>query len=89
MSKAAVVDSPRGLCDHIAKALRVEPGATQHRRHYVIVEQLFEARLIAAAFSSSVHARLLTSKGSNTFNEKDVLIMTRDGNFAARDAWAR
>ncbi len=54
-----VVDPTGGLDHHVANALRIEPGTAQDRCHDLVIEQIFEARLIAAAFRASGHDPLL------------------------------
>src|SRR4029078_12161994 len=71
------VEAARGLYDQVAKALRVQPGAAQYRRHHLIVDQLVEGGLIAAAIGASGHVPLLTSVRPSTIIPNDVVIMTR------------
>src|SRR3954468_15004071 len=83
------VEAARGLDDQVAKALRVEPGAAQHRRHHLVVDQLVEGGLIAAAIGASGHVPLLTSAVLlSTIIPKDVVIVTRvrklSGNLSIR-----
>src|SRR3954447_19153461 len=67
-----------GLDNQVAKALRVKPGAAQHRRHHLVVDQLVEGGLIAAAIGASGHVPLLTSAALlSTIIPKDVVIVTR------------
>ena len=74
---SACVESACGFDDQVAKALRVEPGAAQHRRHHLVVDQLVEGGLIAAAIGASGHVPLLTSVRRSTIIPKDVVIVTR------------
>src|SRR5437763_3916738 len=76
-----VVDTPGGRRHHVAKPLRIEPGAAQHRCHELVIEQLFEARLIAAAFVASGHGPLLTCEIARTIAAKHGLFVTRGGIF--------
>src|SRR3954471_19846556 len=83
------VDAAGGLDNQVAKALRVEPGAAQHRRHHLVVDQLVEGGLIAAAIGASGHVPLLTSAALlSTIIPKDVVIVTRvrklSGNLSIR-----
>src|SRR3954452_13988787 len=71
------VDSAGGLNNQGAKALRVEPCAAQQRRHHLVVDQLVEGGLIAAAIGASGHVPLLTSGLLSTIIPKDVVIVTR------------
>src|SRR3954466_13454098 len=71
------VDASGGLNNQVAEALRVEPGAAQHRRHHLVVDQLVEGGLIAAAIGASGHVPLLTRIGRSTIIPKDVVIVTR------------
>src|SRR5215217_3023516 len=77
----AVIDPAGGLDDHLAEPLLVEPGAAQHRRHHLVVEQLVEGRLVVAAIAASGHGPLLASATVGSFDEKLVLIVTRPRNF--------
>jgi hypothetical protein len=54
-----VVDPSGSLDHHLANALRIEPGTAQDRFHDLVIEQIFEARLEAAAFRASGHDPLL------------------------------
>ena len=54
-----VVNPSGGLDHHLANALRIEPGTAQDRFHDLVIEQIFEARLEAAAFRASGHDPLL------------------------------
>src|SRR4051794_16333359 len=74
---SACVKSACGFDDQVAKALRVEPGAAQHRRHHLVVDQLVKGGLIAAAIGASGHIPLLTSVRLSTIIPKDVVIVTR------------
>src|SRR5260221_5067339 len=56
----AVVDPFGGLDHHVAQALRIEAGATQDRFHDLVIEQIFQARLVEAAFGACGHGPLLT-----------------------------
>src|ERR1700732_791846 len=71
-----MVDPPRGLHHHVANPLRIDPGAAQHRRHYLVGEQIFEARLIAAAVIASGHDPLLTCAILRRITRKHVLFVT-------------
>src|SRR3954453_22212967 len=71
------IEAAGGLDNQVAKALRVEPGAAQHRRHHLVVDQLVEGGLIAAAIGASGHVPLLTSIQRSTIIPKDVVIVTR------------
>src|SRR3954447_14365460 len=66
-----------GLDNQVAKALRVESGAAQHRRHHLVIDQLVKGGLIAAAIGASGHIPLLTSVRLSTIIPKDVVIVTR------------
>src|SRR4051812_14614661 len=71
------IEAAGGLDYQVAEALRVEPGAAQHRRHHLVVDQLVEGGLIAAAIGASGHVPLLTSGLLSTIIPKDVVIVTR------------
>src|SRR4051795_10310288 len=71
------VEAAGGLDNQVAEALRVEPSAAQHRRHHLVVDQLVEGGLIAAAIGASGHVPLLTSVPLSTIIPKDVVIVTR------------
>src|SRR5437870_4829125 len=72
----AMIDPPRRLRHHVAKPLRIEPGAAQHRRHHLVGEQIFQARLIAAAVKASGHDPLLTYEILRRITRKHVLFVT-------------
>src|SRR5712671_8208968 len=55
VASGAAIKAPRGLRHHVAKGLRIEPGAAQYRGHDVVGQQFFEARLITAAVEAPVH----------------------------------
>src|SRR3954467_13416923 len=75
---SACVESACGFDDQVAKALRVEPCAAQHRRHHLVVNQLVEGGLITAAIGASGHVPLLSSAALlSTIIPKDVVIVTR------------
>ncbi len=76
-----VIDPAGGLDHQFTKALEVEAGAAQHRRHQLVGEQIIEGRLITAAFGVSSHNPLPTSKSVINISEKDVLIVTQVRNF--------
>jgi len=78
---SVIIDSSGGRDHHRAKPLRIEPGATQDRRHDVIVQQLVEGRLIAAAIGASGHGTLPTCETLCRMAGKRVLIVTRDRRF--------
>src|SRR5712671_7631142 len=73
----AVVDPPGRLDHHVAKALAVEPGAAQDRFHDLVIEQIFEARLIAAAFCAVGHGPLRTYEILCSLAAKHVRNVTR------------
>src|SRR5205823_2221231 len=56
----AVVDPSGGLDHHVAQALRIEPGAAQDRFHDLVIEQIFQARLVEAAICPCGHGPLRT-----------------------------
>jgi hypothetical protein len=77
----AVIDTASRLDHHVAKPLLVEPCTTQDWRHNVIDKQIFEARLIAAAFSESSHEPLLTCNILRNMAGKHGRFMTRTRKF--------
>src|SRR6266699_5047508 len=76
-----VIDPFGGLDHHVAKALAVEPGAAQDRFHDLVIEQIFEARLVAAALCASSHGPLLTYDILCRIAPKHVRIVTRTRRF--------
>src|SRR6266699_2039721 len=76
-----VIDPPGGLDHHVAKALAVEPGAAQERFHDLVIEQIFEARLVAAALRAFSHGPLLTCDILCRIAVKHVRIVTRTRRF--------
>src|SRR5206468_863790 len=77
----AVVDAPGGLDHHVAQALRIAPGAAQDRFHDLVIEQFFEARLVAAAFCASGHGPLRTRGILRSIAAKRVRIVTTTRRF--------
>jgi len=77
----SILDPARSFHHHIAKFLRLETGTAQHGRHHLVREQIFEARLIAAAIPASSHDPLLTCAILCSLEAKHVLIVTGDRKF--------
>src|SRR5216683_628520 len=82
-----VIDPLGGFDHHLAKPLRIEPGTPQYRCHHLVVEQIFEARLIAAAFGASSHGPLLTCEILCSIGGKHVRIVTGVRKF--RGNWSK
>ena len=78
---ATVIDPVGGRSHHVAEPLRVEARAAQDGRHHLVVEQIVEARLIAAAIDASSHLPLLPCQLICYIAGKRGLIVTRDRKF--------
>lgn len=78
---ATVIDPSGGLDHHVANPLRIEAGAAQDRFHDLVIEQIFEARLMAAAFCVSGHDPLRTYDILCNIDANNVGIVTMTGIF--------
>jgi hypothetical protein len=76
-----ILDASGGFKHHIAELLDLETGAAQHGLHYLVREQIFEARLIAAAFDEPIHGPLLTCQIVGRIDAKSDRFVSIDRKF--------
>jgi hypothetical protein len=76
MVSAMIVNTARRFDHHFAKSVRIEPCAAQHRGHNLVIEQILEARFIAAAFCATVHDPLLVYHILRSLGGNRVRFMT-------------
>jgi hypothetical protein len=77
----SIFNPPRRLDHHLAEFGGLKTSAAKDGRHHLVREQIFEAWLITAAISVSVHDSLLTREIVCKVTAKHVRFVTADRKF--------
>src|SRR5258705_7257167 len=78
-----ILDVHSSFDHHGAELLGLETGTAQHRLHHLVGEQIFEARLIAAAFDAPIHDPLLPVRLYAGSTQSVSALCRSTGNFTA------